>query len=476
MPANAAPLVDQNAVKAAVAAILEDLDVAHERSMSEEGRAAASSLRQKVQAFTTPMDLAATISLLEQAAVAFDHTVEQYAADGLNYRSVAEELLASNVRSTQIAITIAIVVALMITIALSQTIVPAVRRAARIAAAIAGGRLDNEIAAPRRARRSETATLLGALASMQAAIRDNLQRIDTLRAEQAEAERRAEEQRKAGMHKLANEFQAAVGNIVDAVSSASTELEAAASTLTDTADTTQRLSGTMAAASERASANVHSIATATEEMTSSVVEIARQVQESSRIADEAVKQAQNTDARITQLSQAASRIGDVVKLITAIAEQTNLLALNATIEAARAGDSGKGFAVVAQEVKALAAQTAKATDEISNQIAGMQTATQASVAAIKEIGGTIGRIAEIASTIAAAVDEQGASNQEIARNLHQAAEGTQQVATSIVDVNRGAGETGSASSRVLASAQSLSSESSHLKIEVEKFLSTVRAA
>jgi methyl-accepting chemotaxis protein len=211
-------------------------------------------------------------------------------------------------------------------------------------------------------------------------------------------------------------------------------------------------------------------------MTSSVNEISRQVQESARIAGDAVKQAQETDQRINALSHAAGRIGDVVKLITAIAEQTNLLALNATIEAARAGEAGRGFAVVASEVKQLASQTAKATDEISTQIAGMQTATQESVAAIKEIGDTIGRISQIASTIAAAVEEQGAATQEIARNVGEAAKGTQQVAANITDVNRGAGETGSASSQVLSSAQSLSGESNQLKLEVERFLSTVRAA
>ena len=211
-------------------------------------------------------------------------------------------------------------------------------------------------------------------------------------------------------------------------------------------------------------------------MTSSVNEIARQVHESSTIAGEAVKQAEKTDERITRLSQAASRIGDVVKLITAIAEQTNLLALNATIEAARAGEAGRGFAVVAQEVKALAAQTAKATDEIGTQISSMQAATQESVGAIKEIGGTIGRISEIASAIAAAVEQQGAATAEISRNVQQAAHGTGQVATNITEVNRGASETGSASSQVLGSAQSLSRESGRLKVEVEKFVNTVRAA
>jgi methyl-accepting chemotaxis protein len=298
-----------------------------------------------------------------------------------------------------------------------------------------------------------------------------------LEAEQKEAATRsAAEARKGEMQKLAESFEAAVGDIVGTVSSASRALESAAQSLTRNAENTQQLSGAVASASEQASANVQSVATATEEMTSSVSEISRQVHESSRIAGEAVKQAQKTDARIAELSQAASRIGDVVKLITAIAEQTNLLALNATIEAARAGEAGKGFAVVAQEVKALAAQTAKATDEIGTQIAGMQTATEDSVAAIKEIGATITRVSEIAATISAAVEEQGAATQEIARNVHEAAQGTGQVAANIVEVTRGAGETGAASSHVLASAQSLSKESEHLQREVDRFLATVRAA
>jgi methyl-accepting chemotaxis protein len=294
--------------------------------------------------------------------------------------------------------------------------------------------------------------------------------------EQKDAERRAAAQRKADMEKLAVEFERAVGEIVQTVSSASTELEASATTLTRTAETTQSLSTTVAAASEQASANVQSVASASEEMASSVTEIGRQVQESSRISNEAVEQARKTDDRILKLSQAASRIGDVTQLITSIAEQTNLLALNATIEAARAGEAGKGFAVVAQEVKTLAAQTAKATSEISAQIAEMQSATQESVAAIKEIGGTIGRISEIATTIASAVEEQGAATQEITRNVQQASAGTTQVASNITDVSRGAAETGSASTQVLSSAQSLADESNRLKLEMGKFLAMVRAA
>ncbi|MDQ2083503.1 methyl-accepting chemotaxis protein [Xanthobacteraceae bacterium Astr-EGSB] len=290
------------------------------------------------------------------------------------------------------------------------------------------------------------------------------------------ADERAAAERRAAMLDLAGKFEATVGAIIGAVSSAATELEAAATTLSRTAQSTQSLSSAAAAASEEATSNVHSVASASEEMSSSVDEISRQVLESSRIAGEAVNQAGATDARIGELSIAAGRIGDVVKLITAIAEQTNLLALNATIEAARAGEAGKGFAVVASEVKALAAQTAKATGEIGAQIAGMQTATGASVTAIKEIGGTIGRISQIAGSIAAAVEEQGAATAEIARNIGEAARGTAQVATHITDVNHGAGETGAASAQVLSAASSLSKESNRLKKEVDGFLATVRAA
>ena len=292
----------------------------------------------------------------------------------------------------------------------------------------------------------------------------------------AAVEADAKIQRGQRVDKITRDFEEMIGEVVEVVSSASSELEASAGTLTASAERSEQLTTVVAAASDEASTNVQSVASATEEMASSVNEISRQVQDSARIASEAVEQAQKTNDRVGELAKAAARIGDVVELINTIAGQTNLLALNATIEAARAGEAGRGFAVVASEVKALAEQTAKATGEISQQISGIQAATQESVGAIQEIGNTIGRMSEIATAIASAVEQQGAATQEISRNVQQAAHGTQQVSANITDVQRGASETGSASSHVLTAAKSLSGESSRLKREVGKFLSAVRAA
>ncbi|MBX9650242.1 MAG: MCP four helix bundle domain-containing protein, partial [Xanthobacteraceae bacterium] len=270
--------------------------------------------------------------------------------------------------------------------------------------------------------------------------------------EAAAADAEAKIERGRRVDSITRNFESMIGEIVQTVSSASTQLEASASTLSATAERSQTLTTAVAAASEEASTNVQSVASATEELSSSVNEISRQVQESARMATDAVGQARVTNDRVSELSKAASRIGDVVELINTIAGQTNLLALNATIEAARAGEAGRGFAVVASEVKALAEQTAKATGEIGQQITGIQAATNESVNAIKEISGTIERLSEISSTIAAAVEEQGAATQEISRNVQQAAQGTQQVSSNITDVQRGASETGSASSQVLSAA------------------------
>jgi methyl-accepting chemotaxis protein len=335
--------------------------------------------------------------------------------------------------------------------------------------ALSGGDLTAEV--PHQGENTEIGTMANALQVFKDAL---VAKKSADEAAARDAEAKIERGRR--VDGITRDFESMIGDIVDIVSSASTQLEASAGTLTATAARSRELTTVVAAASEEASTNVQSVASATEEMTSSINEISRQVQESARMATEAVDQAHKTNDRVGELSKAAARIGDVVELINTIAGQTNLLALNATIEAARAGDAGRGFAVVASEVKALAEQTAKATGEIGQQITSIQSATQESVGAIKEISGTIEKLSEISATIASAVEQQGAATQEISRNVQQAAQGTVQVSSSISDVQRGASETGSASSQVLSAAQSLSGESNRLKLEVGKFLNSVRAA
>ena len=317
---------------------------------------------------------------------------------------------------------------------------------------------------------------IGAIARTIGVFKNNSRERRRLEAERKTAEAESVQRRKAELQSFVDEFQSNVGGIIDKVLHSSGEFESAARNLTETARSTAHLSKASADASAQASEHVRNAAAASEELTSSIAEISRRVQESNGIAADAVQQAVATDARMADLSMAGDRIGDVVKLITSIAEQTNLLALNATIEAARAGEAGRGFAVVAQEVKNLAGQTAKATDEISSHIVNMQSATRESVAAIKAIGQTIEQINDIATSIAAAVEQQGAATHEIAKSVQAAATVTTEVAANVGDVARGANRTGETSDEILKSAQALSGESLHLQAEVERFLDGVRAA
>jgi methyl-accepting chemotaxis protein len=417
-------------------------------------------------------DVAArSIKLVEEAGALMESQVDssQKAA-----KSSREEAAAIIERSGRINLIVAVVVVMALIASVVFSFAGVARPMMRLNGALgemASGNLD--VVIPGADRGDE----IGDLAKTVAVIRQNAEQKAH---EEADARTRQDqivaERRRADMMRLADHFESAVGEIVETVSSASTELEASATTLTATAERSQGLTNVVAEASEVASTNVQSVASAAEQLSGSVNEISRQVQESARMANEAVEQARRTNERVSALSKAAGRIGDVVELINTIAAQTNLLALNATIEAARAGDAGRGFAVVASEVKALAEQTSKATGEIGQQITGIQGATQESVGAIMEISSTIERLSEISSTIAAAVEEQGAATQEISRNVQLAAQGTQQVSSNITDVQQGASETGSASSQLLSAARSLSSDSSRLKGEVGKFLDTVRAA
>ncbi len=293
---------------------------------------------------------------------------------------------------------------------------------------------------------------------------------------QTATQQRASEEKRQTVVEMADRFELQVKKVVDGVSSAATEMQVTAQQMSATAEETSRQSANVATASEEAAANVQTVAATAEELSASIAEIGRQVMQSAKIAQNAVAEAESTNETVLGLSEAASKIGDVVKLINDIAGQTNLLALNATIEAARAGEAGKGFAVVAQEVKNLANQTARATEEISQQITSVQEETNDAVGAIEKIRAIIGEVNEIATTISSAVEEQGISTQEIARNVQQAARGTQDVNQNIESVSRAVGETGTAAGQVLGASQEMARQAEGLRREVEKFLGEVRNA
>lgn len=390
-------------------------------------------------------------------------------AAGKRLDAVRDELL---VVQRYVVWSIGITVVIMIAVAFwfGRRLTAPLTRMVQAMEHLASGDLDRPI--EQIDRRDEIGKISASLSVFHHKLLENRQLTDA----RVQAKHDAEAQRKQAMHEIADRFEAAVGSIVNAVTAASSEIELAADGLTRTAEGTNALSANVAAASGQSSASVQTAAAACEEMVSSVGDVGRRVTQSHQVALAAVEQANRTNLQIEALSQTADRIGEVVRMISEVAGQTNLLALNATIEAARAGEAGRGFAVVASEVKALASQTAKATDEISRQVTQIQSATKQSVDAIKEIGGTIESMAEIASSIASSVEVQGVAAQEIARNVQQAALGASEVSTSVEDVRRGASETGAAAGQVHGAALALLDESKRLGSEVEQFLATVRAA
>jgi methyl-accepting chemotaxis protein len=393
---------------------------------------------------------------------------------GIVYVGIAMAALDSMLWQAIWAMAIAAAIAALLVLAMTMMIVRRVTKPLRAVTEsltiLAEGRTDVEV------WYADRHDEIGAIARTIGVFKNNRIERRQLEAERISAEKQAMDRRKAELDQFVENFRTKIGGIIERVLTSSGQFEKDAQQLSVTAHSTAQMSGRSASASRQASEHVRQAAAASNELSQSIVEINRRVQESNGVAADAVKQATATDERMAELSAAGDRIGDVVKLITSIAEQTNLLALNATIEAARAGEAGRGFAVVAQEVKNLAGQTAKATDEISSHIVNMQHATGESVTAIKAIGQTIERISAITTSISAAVEQQGTATQSIAQGVQAAASGTLEVADNIERVAHGAGETGTTSGQMLKSAQALSEVSIHLKDEVEKFLDSVRAA
>ena len=463
---NLAAMADTDEEKTAMVAVrqsLADLEAAFEQDMLPILRA-TSEMTPEIQALDGRIDelaakLASQLTTMRQAveaeATAADVTFDGIGKDGTFYNLIIAGIAGA--------------MSLGVAILLARAIATPVRRMTQAMGILAAGNTAAEI--PARDRHDE----IGAMANAVQVFKDNMIETERLREEQETAKKRAEAERRQGMLEMADKFEASVGGVVKAVTTAAEELQATAQSLSTTAEETSRQSNAVAAASEEMTQNVQTVASATEELSSSIHEIGNQVSESTRIVGAAVAEAEETNAKVKGLSEAARKIGDVVTLINQIAGQTNLLALNATIEAARAGEAGKGFAVVASEVKNLATQTARATEEIGGQVRAIQESTESSAQAIHAIGQTINRVNEISTAIASAVEEQGDATQEISRNVQETATGTTEVSTNITGVTVASQQTSAGSTQVLSAASELARNGVALKQQVDDFLREIRA-
>ena len=419
----------------------------------------------------------------EEAYASFDDDIDEFGEGLVHILAEMQDEIAAQQKETSIALnksadeaswrafsmgTGSAIVLVLFLFVVGRTITVPIEELTRVMGKLAEGDLDAEV-------ETDRGDELGRMAAAVQVFKDNAGEKIRLEREQEAAKLRTEEEKRQSMLEMADRFERQVKQVVDGVSSSATEMQATAQQMSTTAEETTRQSASVATASDEATANVQTVAATAEELSASIAEIGRQVNQSAKIAANAVEEAETTNDTVQGLAAAASKIGEVVELINNIAGQTNLLALNATIEAARAGEAGKGFAVVAGEVKNLANQTAKATQDISDQILAIQTETNDAVGAIERIRDVITEVNEIATTIATAVEQQGVSTQEIARNVQQAARGTQDVNQNIESVSRAASETGSAASQVLSASQDMSRQAEGLRSEVDRFLREVRA-
>jgi methyl-accepting chemotaxis protein len=433
------------------------------------------------------VDQMLVVSRNNQAAEAMQMFVTKVSQSGLAAETTVDKIVELNLKGADAtqglgqqiysgsrllvlsAIALALVVAVGAGLLLSRAVATPVRGMTAAMTRLAARDMSAEI--PGLGQRDE----IGRMADAVAVFRESMIKAAAA-AEREASEQAARETRAASLERLTRDFDADVTEVLEAVASAANEMQSTASAMTSIADGSARQANAVAAAAEEASANVQTVAASAEELTSSIVEISRQVEQSSTVSSRAAEQAKTTDHEVETLSQAATKIGEVVKLISDIADRTNLLALNATIEAARAGEAGRGFAIVASEVKGLAQQTARATEDIAAQVDAIQMATARSVEAIREIATTIAAVGHTSTAIASAVEEQGAATKEIARNVQQASAGTSQVTQNITGVSQAAAEAGHAATQVLDAAGDLSEQSTLLRGKVEAFLGAIKAA